>query len=66
MHLFGERSVAVDVPYLIIAEVFEAVAVLGALAALREALGHGVVKATVELAGNRVILKGGVALCCVL
>lgn len=66
MYLFGERGVAVDVPYLIIAEFFEAITVLGALTALREALGHGVVKAMVVLARNRVILKGGVALCCVL
>lgn len=66
MYLFGERGVAVDVPYLIIAELFEAITVLGALAALREVLRQGIIKAMVELAGNRVVLKGGVALCCML
>lgn len=71
MYLFGERGVAVDVPYLIIAELFEAItedgtAVLGTLAALGEVLGYGVVKAMVVLAGNRVSLMCGVELCCTL
>lgn len=71
MYLFGERGVAVDVPYLIIAERFEAItedgtAVLGTLADLGEVLGYGVVKAAVVLAGNRVGLMRGVELCCTL
>lgn len=70
-YLFGKGAVLVDVSHLLVAQFFEAVtedgaAVLVTLAAVGEALGPAVVKATVVLGGNRVRLVRGIHLACTL